>query len=153
MKKINIMLLLFILSSCSTTSEIYNRVFVKKEIDCPLLKTPSGTEELIINSLNYNHKTYIGFRGIKKKCYLNKSEIEMNLEINLRSIRKIFDNDDLIPLKVSLVSVGIDEKEYDRDDLELKLFLKSGSQIVERKAPMFVLIPEKGISYIGIFEK
>ena len=76
----------------------------------------------------------------------------MNLAVNLRSVRKKFQNDDLIKLKISLVSTKNDNTEFDRDDFELGFFLKSGSEIVERESNMSVIIPKDGKVYIGLFQ-
>ena len=76
----------------------------------------------------------------------------MNLVVNLRSVRNNFQNDDLIKLKISLVSTTDSEIEFDRDDFELSFFLKSGSQIVERESNMSVIIPKDGKAYIGLIQ-
>ena len=76
----------------------------------------------------------------------------MNLAVNLRSVRKNFQNDDLINLKISLVSTKNNNAEFDRDDFELGFFLKSGSEIVERESNMSVIIPKDGKVYIGLFQ-
>ena len=152
MKKINILFLMLLLNGCSPVSDIYGRVFVKKEVNCPKLSTPNGTAELIANSEDNNIKSYIGFRGIKKKCLLDNDEIKMSLLVNIRSIRTSFENDNRIPLKISLVSTNDKGEEHDRDDYEFKLFLKSGSEIVERETNMFVSVPVKGKAYIGLFK-
>ena len=76
----------------------------------------------------------------------------MNLVVNLRSVRNNFQNDDLINLKISLVSTTESDIEFDRDDFELGFFLKSGSQIVERESNMNVIIPKDGKAYIGLIQ-
>ena len=76
----------------------------------------------------------------------------MNLNVNLRSVRKKFQNDDLIKLKISLVSTKNNNTEFDRDDFKLDFFLKSGSEIVERESNMSVIIPKDGKVYIGLFQ-
>ena len=76
----------------------------------------------------------------------------MNLAVNLRSVRKNFQNDDLIKLNISLVSTNNNLEEFDRDDFELGFFLKSGSEIVERESNMSVIIPKNGNVYIGLFQ-
>ena len=75
----------------------------------------------------------------------------MNITVNLRSVRKNFQNDDLIKLKISLVSTNNNLEEFDRDDFELGFFLKSGSEIVERESNMSIIIPKDGKVYIGFF--
>ena len=155
-RKINVLLFVFIITGCSTINtnnlNIYDDIFVKKEVDCPLINTPEGSEELIAISQKNNNTSYIGFRGIKKNCSLSSDKIKMNVTANLRSVRKNFQNDDLIKLKISLVSTNNNLEEFDRDDFELGFFLKSGSEIVEREANMSVIIPKNGKVYIGLFQ-
>ena len=155
-RKINILLCVFIITGCSTInnniSNVYEDIFVKEQVSCPLISTAEGSGELIAVSETSNNNSYVGFRGIKKICYLNDSTIKMNLSVNLRSIRNNFKNDDLIKLKISLVSLTNNGEEFDRDDFKLGLFLKSGSQIVERKTDMSIVIPKDGKVYIGIIQ-
>ena len=155
-RKINILLIVFFITGCSSVnnniSNMYDRIFVKKEVSCPLIKTPEGSEELVAISETNNNTSYIGFRGIKKNCFLSNDNIKMNLAVNLRSVRKNFQNDDLIKLKISLVSTKKNNVEFDRDDFKLGFFLKSGSEIVEREANMSVIIPKDGKVYIGLFQ-
>ena len=153
--KINILLFVFIITGCSTVKNNMsnlNEVFFKEEVICPLIMTPEGSEELIAISQNNNNTSYVGFRGIKKTCFLNGDIINMNITVNLRSVRKNFQNDDLIKLKISLVSTKNNNAEFDRDDFEFGFFLKSGSEIVERESNMSVIIPKDGKVYIGLFQ-
>ena len=155
--KINILLFVFILTGCSTAnnniSKIYNDIFVTKEVNCPQIHTPEGSEELIaISEINYN-PSYVGFKGIKKICFLSKDNIKMNLAVNLRSVRKNYQNDDIIKLKISLVSTKNNNQEFDRDDFDLGFFLKSGSEIVDRETKMSVIVPKDGKVYIGLLQK
>ena len=156
-RKINVLLLVFIITGCSNINtnnlNIYDDIFLTKEVNCPLINTPKGSEELIATSQNNNNNTsYIGFRGIKKNCSLSGDKIKMNLTVNLRSVRKNFQNDDLIKLKISLVSTNNNLEEFDRDDFELGFFLKSGSEIVERVSNMSVIVPKDGKVYIGLIQ-
>ena len=154
-RKINILLFVFIITGCSTVKNNIsnlNEVFFKQEVTCPLVMTPEGSEELIAISQKNNNTSYVGFRGIKKTCFLIGDLIKMNINVNLRSVRKNFQNDDLIKLKISLVSTNNNLEEFDRDDFELGFFLKSGSEIVEREANMSVIIPKDGKVYIGLFQ-
>ena len=154
-RKINILLFVFIITGCSTVKNNIsnlNEVFLKEEVNCPLINTPEGSEELIAISQKNSNASYIGFRGIKKTCFLSGDKINMNITVNLRSVRKNFQNDDLIKLKISLVSTKNNNAEFDRDDFELGFFLKSGSEIVERESNMSVIIPKDGKVYIGLFQ-
>ena len=154
-RKINILLFVFIITGCSTVKNNIsnlNEVFLKEEVNCPLIKTPEGSEELVAISETNNNTSYIGFRGIKKNCFLSNDNIKMNLAVNLRSVRKNFQNDDLIKIKISLVSTKNNNAEFNRDDFELGFFLKSGSEIVERESKMSIIVPKDGKVYIGLFQ-
>ena len=155
-RKINILLFVFIITGCSTVKNNIsnlNEVFLKEEVNCPLIKTPEGSEELIlISETNYN-PSYVGFKGLKKICFLSGDKIKMNLAVNLRSVRKNFQNDDIVKLKISLVSTKNNYEEFDRDDFELGFFLKSGSEIVDRETKMSVIVPRDGKVYIGLIQK
>ena len=154
-RKINILLFVFIITGCSNVnnniSDMYNDIFVTKEVSCPLIRTPDGSQELIAVS-NTNNISYVGFKGIKKICFLSDDNIKIKLAVNLRSVRKNFQKDDIIKLKISLVSTRIDDEEYDRDDLELDFFLKSGSEIVDRVSNMSIIVPRDGRVYIGLLK-
>ena len=154
-KKINILLIVFIITGCSTVKNNIlniNEVFLKEEVICPLISTPEGLGEFVAISETNDNTSYVGFRGIKKKCFLRDDNIKMNLVVNLRSVRNNFKNDDLIKVTISLVSTTDTDIEFDRDDFELGFFLKSGSQIVERVSNMNVVIPKDGKVYIGLIQ-
>ena len=143
------------MTSCSTVKNNLsniNEVFFKEEVICPLISTPEGSGEFVAISETNENTSYVGFRGIKKKCFLSNDNIKMNLSVNLRSVRKNFQNDDLIKIKISLVSTKNNNAEFDRDDFELGFFLKSGSEIVERESNMSIIIPKDGRVYIGLFQ-
>ncbi len=125
-RKINILLFVFIITGCSTVKNNIsnlNEVFFKEEVICPLIRTPEGSEELIAISQKNNNTSYVGFRGIKKTCFVSGDLIRMYITVNLRSVRKNFQNDDLVKLKISLVSTKNNNVEFDRDDFELGFFL------------------------------
>ena len=154
-RKINTLLFVFIMTSCTTVKNNIsniNEVFFKEEVICPLISTPKGLGEFVAISETNENTSYVGFRGIKKKCFLSNDNINMNLVVNLRSVRNNFKTDDLIKVKISLVSTTDTDIEFDRDDFELGFFLKSGSQIVERVSNMNVVIPKDGKVYIGLFQ-
>ena len=155
-RKINILFLVFIITGCSTVnnniSNIYDDIFVAKEVTCPLINTPEGSEELIAISQT-NNSSYVGFKGIKKFCFLSDDKIKMKLAVNIRSVRNNFQNDDIIDLKISLVSTKVNDEEFDRDDLELDFYLKSSSEIVDRETNMSVVVPKDGKVYIGLLQK
>ena len=151
MKKINILFFIIFFSGCSNVTNVYDKTFKDEIVTCPDISSPKSTSELIINSEN-NIESYIGFRGISKKCFVKKNEITMYLTVNVRSIRKVYKNDDYIPIKIFLVSVDENGKEYDRNNINFKMFLKSGSKIVDRETDMKIYVPKNGVSYIGLFD-
>ena len=151
MKKINILLFIILLKGCSNINNIYDKTFKDEVVTCPNFSSPKGSAELIINSKK-NLQTYVGFRGIAKKCYEKNKFTTMYLTVNIRSIRKIYKHDDYVPVKIYLVSIDENEKEYDRDNFEFNLFLKSGSKIVERETFMKINVPKNGKSYIGLIK-
>ena len=106
-------------SGCSNITNVYDKTFKDEIITCPKILSPNSTSELIINSEN-NVKSYVGFRGISKKCFIKEDEITMYLDVNIRSIRKVYEIDDYIPVKIHLVSVDESGKEYDRNNIEFK---------------------------------
>ena len=71
-RKINILLFVFIMTSCSTVKNNIsniNQVFFKEEVICPLISTPDGSGELVAISETNDNTSYVGFRGIKKKMF------------------------------------------------------------------------------------
>ena len=150
MKKICVLLFLLCFSSCSSLDVI--GVLDKEEIPCPKITSPIGSEELIINTIN-KVKTYIGLRGINTKCFVKNSLITMDLEVNVRVIRRDYKIDDNIEITLSLVSIDENKKEYDREDFESKFFLKENSKIIERATEMSVEVPKTGSVLIGLYQK
>ena len=61
----------------------------------------------------------------------------------------IIDND-YVPITISLVSVDINNKEYDRDEFSYSQFLLKGNKIIERSTNMGIDVPKNGKVYIGI---
>ena len=76
--------------------------------------TPEGSEELIAMSQK-NNTSYV-VQGNKEDLFFKCDLIKMNITVNLRSVRKNFQNDDLIKLKFSVSTKNYNE-EFDRDDL------------------------------------
>ena len=146
MKKIYIFLFLLFISNCSSVIEEY--VYGGKT-NCPNLTSPKGSEELIVKT-EKSLDIYIGFRGIKTNCLLNGSLIKLDLEVNVRSIRNQIEFDDRLPINLSLVSVDEDKKIFERDDLNLSIFLKKGSKIIDRSTKMSVNVPINGQVLLGL---
>ena len=147
MKKIFVLLFLICLSNCTSLD-----VFEKVKIECPKITSPHGSEELIVDTINKT-KTYIGLRGIKKNCFKKNSLIMMDLEVNVRVIRRDYKIDDNIEVTLSLVSIDKSEKEYDRDDFHANFFLKENNKIVEIISEMSVEVPVNGSVLLGLYQK
>tara|TARA_B100000427_G_C15350535_1_gene525251 strand:+ start:78 stop:518 length:441 start_codon:yes stop_codon:yes gene_type:complete len=143
MKKILIFLFFLILSNCTTF------VFNEENVVCPKITSPKGAEQLIAN-LENDVKTYVGFRGIKSKCFSKGENIKMLLQVKIRAIRQNIKADEKIPLFITLVSIDKNKKEYDRDKLNYNLFLRENRKTIEFKTKMSVLVPSKGEVLIGM---
>ena len=131
----------FILSSCSTVKTVV--------VTCPITTTPRGAEEIVAKSEN-GFPVYIGFRGVDYYCTSSGGDIDMEISVNLRAIRKNPIDNDYMPVTISIVSLDVEDKEYDRDDFSYSHFLLKGNKIVERSTDMNVTIPNNGKVYIGI---
>ena len=146
MKKIYIFLFLLVFTNCTSVVEDY--VYGGKT-NCPNLSSPKGSEELVVKTEN-NIVAYVGFRGIKTKCLLNRSLIKIDLEVNIRTIRNQIEFDDSLPINLSLVSTDINKNVFERDDLNLNIFLKKGSKIIDRSTKMSVNVPMNGEVLLGL---
>ena len=135
-------LCLFLLSSCST---LKNEVVI-----CPTTTSPKGAEEIIVKSKN-GFEVYMGLRGIELYCTNSGSDIDMEALINVRAIRYNFiDDNDYVPITISIVSIDINNKEYDRDELSYSQFVVKGNKIIDRSTNMKLSVPIDGKVFIGI---
>ena len=141
MMKLFIFLFLLIFTGCST--------FKKEVVDCPKLTSPKTAAEILVNSKN-NSPVYIGIRGVQTYCLKASNHIEMDVSVNIRAIRKDITNDDYAALRLSVVSVDKNNKEYDRDELSYNQFLLIGSKRVDRKTNLSLDVPSNGQVYLGI---
>ena len=132
---------LFFLNSCTT--------FEREVVDCPKLSSPKNAAEVIVNSEN-NLPVYLGFRGVELLRLKNDNYISMKASVNVRAIRKNFMLEDYVPVKLSIVSVDSNKKEYDRDDFFYSQFLLKGSKIVDRKTDLDLDIPNGGEVFLGV---
>ena len=131
----------FLLSSCST---------LKKEVvTCPNTSSPKGAEEILVQSEN-ELPVYMGLRGVKLYCTSNGSDVDMEASVNIRAIRNNIDDDDYVPITITVVSVDTNNKEYDRDEFSYSQFVLKGNKIVERSTNMNLNVPSNGRVYIGI---
>ena len=141
MVKFIILCFFLILNGCST---------LKKEVvDCPTVTAPKKAAELVVKSEN-KLPVYIGFRGIKSYCTKDNNNIEMEISVNVRAIRKDTKIEDFVPVNISLVSTDLNNKEYDRDDFTYSQFLLKGSKIVDRATILDIKIPNGGQVYLGL---
>ena len=131
----------FLLSSCSTLE--------KEVVTCPNTSSPKGAEEIVVKSEN-GLPVYMGLRGVELYCTNSGTDIDMEASVNIRALRNNIIDDDYVPITISLVSVDINNKEYDRDEFSYSQFLLKGNKIIERSTNMGVDVPINGKVYIGI---
>ena len=141
MVKFIILCFFLILNGCSTLK--------KDVVDCPTVTAPKKAAELVVKSEN-KLSVYIGFRGIKSYCTKDNNNIEMEISVNVRAIRKDTKIEDFVPVNISLVSTDLNNKEYDRDDFTYSQFLLKGSKIVDRATILDIKIPNGGQVYLGL---
>ena len=141
MVKFIILCFFLILNGCSTLK--------KDVVDCPIVIAPKKAAELVVKSEN-KLPVYIGFRGIKSYCTKDNNNIEMEISVNVRAIRKDTKIEDFVPVNISLVSTDLNNKEYDRDDFTYSQFLLKGSKIVDRATILDIKIPNGGQVYLGL---
>ena len=141
MVKFIILCFLLILNGCSTLK--------KDVVDCPKVIAPKKAAEVVVKSEN-KLPVYIGFRGIKSYCTKDNNNIEMEISVNVRAIRKDTKIEDFVPVNISLVSTDLNNKEYDRDDFTYSQFLLKGSKIVDRATILDIKIPNGGQVYLGL---
>ena len=141
MIKFIIICFFLILSSCSS--------FKKEIVDCPKVITPKKAAEVVVKS-EKKSLVYIGFRGVKTYCIKDKDNIEMEISVNVRAIRKDTKSEDFVPVNISVVSTDFNDEEYYRDDFKYSKFLLKGSKIVDRVTNFDIKIPNGGKVFIGI---
>ena len=131
----------FLLSSCSTLE--------KEVVTCPNTSSPKGAEEIVVKSEN-GLPVYMGLRGVELYCTNSGTDIDMEASVNIRALRNNIIDNDYVPITISLVSVDINNKEYDRDEFSYSQFLLKGNKIIERSTNMGIDVPRNGKVYIGI---
>ena len=131
----------FLLSSCSTLE--------KEVVTCPNTSSPKGAEEIVVKSEN-GFPVYMGLRGVELYCTNSGTDIDMEASVNIRALRNNIIDDDYVSITISIVSVDINNKEYDRDEFSYSQFILKGNKIVERSTNMDVDVPKNGKVYIGI---
>ena len=123
--------------------------FKKEVVKCPNLISPIKAAEIVVNSES-NYPVYLGFRGVQKFCFKDGDDIEMELSVNVRAIRNDTTKDDYVPVNISVVSVDLNEKEFDRDEFNYSQFLLKGSKIVDRATTFELKVPAGGKVFLGI---
>ena len=141
MIKIFIIILFLFLNACST--------FKKEDVECPKLISPKKAAEIVVKSES-NIPVYLGLRGVKKFCFKDGDDIQMELSVNIRAIRNETEMEDYVPVNVSLVSIDLNEKEFDRDEFNYSQFLLKGSKIVDRVTTFDLKVPTGGLVLLGI---
>ena len=141
MIKFIIICFFLILNSCSSIKNVV--------VKCPNVTAPKKAAEVIVKSEN-KIPIYIGLRGIKKYCIKDNDDIEMEISVNVRAMRKETKSDDFVPVSISIVSTDMNNKEFDRDDFEYLQFLIKGSKIVDRATVFDITIPNGGQVFLGI---
>ena len=132
---------LLVLTGCSTLKQ--------EVVDCPKLTSPKSAAEIFVNSEN-NLPIYIGIRGVNTYCSKASDHIEMDVSVNIRAVRKDVTKDDYAELRLSIVSVDENNKEYDRDELTYSQFLLIGNKIIDRTTELNLDVPNDGKVYLGI---
>ena len=141
MIRVFIIILFLFFNGCST--------FKKDVIECPKLVAPKKAAEIIVNSESHS-PVYLGFRGVQKFCFKDGDDIQMELSVNIRAIRNDITKEDYVPVNISVVSVDLNEKEFDRDEFNYSQFLLKGSKIVDRATTFDLKVPDGGQVLLGI---
>ena len=128
-------------SGCST--------FKKDVVECPKLIAPKKAAEIVVYSES-NSPVYLGFRGVQKICSKDGDDIQMELSVNIRAIRNDITKEDYVPVNISVVSLDLNEKEFDRDEFNYSQFLLKGSKIVDRATTFDLKVPSGGKVLLGI---
>ena len=123
--------------------------FKKDVVECPKLIAPKKAAEIVVNSES-NSPVYLGFRGVQKFCFKDGDDIEMELFVNIRAIRNDTTKEDYVPVNINVVSVDLNEKEFDRDEFNYSQFLLKGSKIVDRATTFDLKVPAGGQVLIGV---
>ena len=111
--------------------------------------SPKKAAEIVVNSES-NLPVYIGIRGVQKFCFKDGENIQMELSVNIRAIRKDTTEEDYVPVNISVVSIDLNENEFDRDEYSYSQFLLKGSKIVDRATTFDLKVPDGGKVLLGI---
>ena len=75
----------------------------------------------------------------------------MDLSVNIRAIRSDTTEEDFVPVNISVVSIDLNDKEFDRDEFNYSQFLLKGSRIVDRATTFDMKVPAGGRVLLGIW--
>ena len=123
--------------------------FKRDVVECPKLTSPREFAEIVVNSES-NLPVYLGLRGIQKFCFKDGNDIQMELSVNIRAIRNDTTEEDYVPVNISVVSIDLNENEFDRDEFNYSQFLLKGSKIVDRTTKFDLKVPAGGQVLLGI---
>ena len=87
---------------------------------------------------------------MQKFCFKDGDDIQMELSVNIRAIRNDTEKEDYVPVNISVVSIGLNKKEFDRDEFNYSQFLIKGSRIVDRATIFNLKVPSGGKVLLGI---
>ena len=104
---------------------------------------PKKAAEIVVNS-EANSPVYLGFRGVQKFCFKDGDDIQMERSVNIRAIINDTTKEDYVPVNISVVSIDLNEKEFDRDEFNYSQFLLKGSKIVDRATTFELKVPAGG---------
>ena len=141
MIRVFIIISLLFFNGCSTLK--------KDVVECPKLIAPKKAAEIVVNSES-NLPVYLGIRGVQKFCFKDGDDTKMELSVNIRAIRSDTTAEDFVPVNISVVSIDLNEKEFDRDEFNYSQFLLKGSRIVDRATTFDLKVPAGGKVLLGI---
>ena len=123
--------------------------FKKEVVECPKLIAPKKAAEIVVNSES-SLPVYLGIRGVQKFCFKDGDDIQMELSVNILAIRNDTTKEDNVPVNIIVVSVDLNEKEFDREEFNYSQFLLKGSKIVDRATTFELKVPAGGQVLLGI---
>ena len=141
MIRVFIIISFLFLYGCST--------FKRDVVECPQLIAPKKAAEIVVNSEG-NSPVYLGLRGVQNFCFKDGDDIKMELSVNIRAIRNDTTKEDYVPVNISVVSIDLNEKEFDRDEFNYSQFLLKGSKKVDRATTFELKVPAGGQVLLGI---
>jgi hypothetical protein len=87
---------------------------------------------------------------VQTYCTDDNNDVDMELSINIRAIRKDTSIEDYVPVNISVVSLDASKNEYERDDFSYSQFMLKNSRIVDRSTQFNLSVPKGGEVLLGI---